>query len=142
MDKEALKKLKEKYKMCCVNCDKVKDKNKMTVNTCSSCKLFSKQDMALLLDGYYQSYHNNGLGTKLSLSDKVLYRVIELSKEGRSKYSIAKQVNDEFYSEYGDDVVTWKQVHYILTDKYASPESKRRIASMKKKVDKNHPSNN
>lgn len=142
MDKEMLKKLKEKYKECCIACDKVKDKNKMTVNACSSCKLFSKQDMALLLDGYYQTYHSTGTGNKLSLSDKVLYRVIELGKEDRSKYSIAKQVNEEFYSEYGDDVVTWKQVHYILTDKYASPDSKRRIATIKKKVDKNNSSNN
>lgn len=136
VDKEYLKKLKEKYKKCCVACDKVKDKNKVSVNTCSACKMFSKQDMALLLDGYYQGYRNMGSGTKLTLSDAILCRIFELSDTGKTKYAIASTINEEFNNKSGQDAVTWKQVHYVLTDKFTSPDSVKRIDAARKKANR------
>ena len=136
MNKEYLKELKEKYKKCCVACDKVKDKNKVSVNTCSACKVFSKQDMALLLDGYYQGYRNMGSGTKLKLSDAILCRIFELSDEGVTKYAIASTINKEFNNKSGQDAITWKQVHYVLTGKFTSPESIKRIESAREKVNR------
>lgn len=132
MDKKELNSLIDRYKSTCLMCDHIQNGfTEDSVTACTGCKKFSKSDMALLLNGLYTARQSVAVNAKLGLSDAVLVRIFELHYQGISKYSIVKQINTEFPRRSKGrkkvNTVNWKQVHYVIEDKYTSADAKTRI---------------
>lgn len=138
MDKKSLKILENKYKSSCLNCERVKEFNEDTVLACGGCKKFSKQEMALLLHEYYVARQRVSSGATLGLPDEILVRIFELYLSGTTKYSIVKMINSEFKRKGKKKTwVNWKQVHYVITEKYISDDAHTRIARARAKAENN-----
>lgn len=136
MDKKDMKTLEKQYKNTCLNCERVKEFNSESVVLCGGCKKFSKQEMALLLHEYYVARQRVSSGATLGLPDDILVRIFELYLSGTSKYSIVKMINSEFKRKGKKKTwVNWKQVHYVICNRYISDDAHTRIARARKKAE-------
>lgn len=138
MKKQEYNDLAKKYKEICLSCPRMNGGfTSESVKSCSSCKRFSKEDMALLLYGYYESRHTLTDSSKLGLPDKVLDRIFELHYSGVSKFSIVKMINSEFPRRVKGkkkDWVNWKQVHWVIENRYTGKDARTRIASSRSRI--------
>ena len=139
MDKKELNRLIKRYKSTCLVCDHMTGGvTTESVNACAGCKKFSKCDMALMLNGLYEARQSVAVSAKLGLNDEILFRIFELHLQGVSKYSIVKQINDEFPRKSKGrkkvNTVNWKQVHYVIEDKYTSTDAKTRIQAARQRA--------
>ncbi len=127
---EEIKSIESRYQAVCLNCSK---------RVCKGCDLFGKVDAMKLLDEYYKSRHRVAAGVSLGLPDEILVRIFVLHLQGVPKYSIVKTINKEFPRHYKGrslDWVNWKQVHFVIMEKYKSEDAKVRIAKAKEQAQK------
>lgn len=133
-----MKTLEKQYRNTCLSCSKVNEFNEESVVACGSCKKFSKQEMALLLHEYYVARQRVSSGATLGLPDDILVRIFELYLAGTSKYSIVKMINSEFKRKGKKKTwVNWKQVHYVICNRYISEDATTRIARAREKAEGN-----